>query len=133
MSSGSPFLVLNSDCEHATQWLEAQMAGANLTLLRTFNSNDVGLAGLDCMCPHHGGPACNCRVMIYLVYRKSLPTPASLMVYSYDQYTLFYLVDTPHQRTDPGLDAQIRRVLIPQPALLFGDAARSESQPKQTA
>jgi hypothetical protein len=119
MSTVAPFLVLNTGCEKATYWLANQMKRANLTLLRTFNSNDVRSSAAACPCPHHGANDCNCQVMIFLVYQKSQHAPVSLVVHGYDQYTLFYLVDSPQQRADPGLEAIIRTALVPTPALLF--------------
>jgi len=119
MNTAPPFLVLNSDCSNSAKWLIHQLASAKLTVLRTFNSNDVRSTGAECLCPHHGTSQCNCQIMIFLVYQRGHTSPVSLVVHGYDQYTLFYIVDTPQQHADPALENVIRNALIPSPAQFF--------------
>lgn len=125
MSAAAPFLILNSDCDHATCWFANQMQDADLTLLRTFNSNDVHPdPGTDCLCPYHGTADCNCQILIFLVYQKGHVSPVTLIIHGYDHYTMFYLVDNPQQRADPGLEAAIRHALTPTPAHFFSQVSQ---------
>jgi hypothetical protein len=129
MNTATPFLVLNSDCGNSAKWLINQLASANLTVLRTFNSNDVRSTSTECLCPHHGTSQCNCQIMIFLVYQRGHASPVSLVVHGYDQFTLFYVVDTPQQRADPALESLIHNVLVPTPAQFFTQVDQSVEQP----
>jgi uncharacterized glyoxalase superfamily protein PhnB len=119
MNAVSPFLVIDSNCYDAVEWLKNQLANAHLTLLRTFDSNDVSVSHSECHCPHHGANACNCQVMVFMVYKKGHSSPLSLVVHGYDGSTLLYVVDTPQQRANPNIEASIRNALSPGYATLL--------------
>ena len=67
-------------------------------------------------CPHHGTAACDCQIVILLVYDAG-SRPATLLAHGQDGETWISLVVTPGQRPPARLENKIRQALSPLPAV----------------
>jgi len=113
MSDTYPFLSLEGSCEETVVWVIQQMSRVGLSVVRTFDLKVARLTHTDCPCPHHGTEQCDCQIVVLLVYGSN-SHPISIVAHCHEGRTMFSLVDNPHQRADPVLEATIRRVLVPQ-------------------
>jgi hypothetical protein len=110
MSSAPPFVIINKPGEEALRWAVQQLEKTGLRAVRTFDLREAWSAHSDCPCLHHGTEACDCQMIVLLVYQGEL-APASLLLHSFLKSTWFYLVDTPVQPLDPGLEVLIQETL----------------------
>jgi len=110
MSNGSPFLILEQPCNDAIDWVAKQIEGAGLAVVRTFDLHIARHAHTSCPCPYHGSDQCDCQMVVLLVYGNHCQ-PVSIVAHGYNRQTWFSVVDTPQQRADPRLEADIRLAL----------------------
>lgn len=110
MNSLSSFLSVNRPWDQALDWLTRSLAREGLCILRTFDLHDARLALGDCTCPKHGTEACDCQMMIVLVYGKG-SQPATLVLHGSDGQTWLSLVNTPLQRADASVQSCIEQAL----------------------
>jgi hypothetical protein len=116
MSYPVPLYSNNKPCEEAIADLTRQLQAANFQVVRTFDlqAAQIPLAGQGgCTCPNHGTEACDCQVVILLVYSES-QRPISLMAHGHQDRTWFELVDTPEQRADSHFREAVRLALLKQ-------------------
>ena len=114
VDSLSPFLSLDGTCDEALQWLSRRLRTAGLRIMRTFDLKGARPPVDDCQCPHHGGQACDCQMLIALVYGEALQ-PTTLILHSNDGRTSFSLVNTPAQQADASIRSAIERALESDP------------------
>lgn len=112
MSALMPFLALDQTCEQVQVWVIAQLNGAGLRVVQTFDLHVARLAHSDCPCPNHGTNDCNCQMVVFLVYRKQ-DDPATLVIHGQDGRSWISLAGPVGKRTNQHLEAAIRRALIP--------------------
>ena len=105
-----PLLVLHCSCADSLIWLEKRLSGLGLRAVRTFDLREARAVATDCPCPHHGTTACDCQMVVLLVYGQS-DRPASLILHSNDGQTWVSLVDTSAQPVDSSTRASIERAL----------------------
>jgi hypothetical protein len=118
MSSVSPFVTIDKPGEEAIRWVFRRLSKRGLRVVRTFDLQEARLSHGDCQCPHHGSEECGCQMLILLVYAGS-HSPASMLVHSFQESTWLYLVDTPEQPVELGLEMLIQECLSrPNPASL---------------
>jgi hypothetical protein len=118
MNSGSPFLTIERPGEETIYWIVHLLENAGLQVIRTFDLREARSSHPNCPCPHHGTDECDCQMSVLLIYRKEQP-PASLLLHSFQVTTWLYLVDTPEQPVNHGLDLLIRETLTqPVPGLI---------------
>ena len=110
MHSMSPFLSINSPCEKALQWTKQQLFQAGLRALQTFDLQAARLGLHDCTCPNHGMAACDCQLVVLLVYGE-MAEPATLILHGNDGKTWLSIADDPRQRTNAQLTTEIQRSL----------------------
>ncbi len=122
MSTLSPFHALDSPFAASLQWARRRLSRAGLRVMRTFDLNATRARHEveDCPCPNHGTEACDCQMVILLVY-GSAESPATLVLHGNDGQTWLSIADEPRQRLNPKLLAGIRQALnapvsIPQDA-----------------
>jgi hypothetical protein len=129
----SELLVLQQECDQATQVVAQRLAGCGLQVVRSFDLRQAGklpaasAAGTNerltptpptgCHCPLHETESCDCQMVIMLVYGQA-STPATLMAHGHDGVTWFTLVDTPEQRPLPSLVKSITTALHTPPSPL---------------
>jgi len=91
-------------------WLKQKLSQAGLRMMQTFDLNNARLGPKDCSCPHHGTEACDCQMVVLLVYGKT-PEPATLILHSNDGQTWLSLIDRPGQHADANIVIAIRQAL----------------------
>ena len=109
MNDHSVFMVLEQPCDEAVVWLSQKVSQAGLSVLRTFDLHMARQAQELCPCPHHGMDQCDCQMVVLLVYQDNRE-PLAMIAHGYEGQTWFSVVDTPQQRADPTLAAEIRRL-----------------------
>ena len=106
----SPFLSTNRSCEETLRWAREQLARAGLRPVQTFDLN-AARAGLhECACPNHGTEACDCRMVILLVYGDA-PEPLTLTLHGNNGQTWLSIADNLRQGFDAKLSAKIKQAL----------------------
>jgi hypothetical protein len=110
MNGLSSFLSINCSCDEALYRLTDALARAGLRVLRTFDLHDARAAIGDCPCPHHGLEACDCQMLVLLVYGQA-SLPATLVLHGSDEQTWISLVNNPVQPVDPATGRAIERAL----------------------
>lgn len=135
-----PFLAVRKDCDEAVRLVADQLLRSGFQVVQTFDLHAARGGRSLCACPHHGTAACDCQMVVLLVYdaghreiKKSnflngsrnsispLSKPASLVAHGHDGQTWFTLVDTPQQCPPAGLVAAIEAALTPATFLLEDD------------
>ena len=106
----SPFLTVDLPCDTALQMAKRKLSLAGLRALQTFNLHAARLALHDCPCPNHGTKACDCQMVILMVYGETAD-PVTLILHGNDGQTWFSMADNPSQRADKTLIASIQRAL----------------------
>ena len=115
MNIGSPFLSMNFSCEDALQWTKDQLLRVGLRTIQTFDLQAARLGLHDCACPHHGTEACDCQLVVLLVY-GDVAEPATLILHSNEGKTWVSTSDNPLQRADKKLMNRIRQALESAPS-----------------
>lgn len=110
MTTLSPFLSIDSSCDQALQMTKTQLLEAGLSAVQTFNLNTARLGLHNCCCPNHGTEACDCQMIVLLVY-GDMAEPVTLILHGNDGQTWISIADSASQRGDPKLVTRIRRVL----------------------
>ena len=117
MSDSPSILILDRPCDDAIDWVARQIICAGLRVTRTFDLHDArrerSEVHVDCPCPQHGTQTCDCQMVVLLVYGSDRQ-PITIVAHGYNGRTWFSVVDTPQQRADPRLEADVRRALTPQ-------------------
>lgn len=110
MTTLSPFLSIASSCDQALQMTKSQLSEAGLSAVQTFNLNTARLGIHHCCCPNHGTEACDCQMIVLLVY-GDVVEPITLILHGNDGQTWISIADSASQRGDPEIVTRIRRVL----------------------
>ena len=114
MSALIPFLALDQTCEQVQAWASQQLTSAGFRIVRSFDLQIARLAHADCPCPHHGTEACNCQMVVLLVYGEHAD-PATLVIHGQDGKTWLSLTNPPLKHSDRHFESAIRRTLMPRP------------------
>lgn len=110
MNRLSPFCTINCSCDEALQWTKMQLSQVGLRAMQTFDLHTARHALEDCPCPHHGTDACDCQMVILLVYGKE-NEPATLILHGNDGQTWLSIAETPYQKTNAKMVIAIRSAL----------------------
>ena len=110
MTDLSPFLLLDCSCDQALQITRTKLSQAGLRAMQTFNLNTARLGLHNCSCPNHGTEACDCQMIVLLVYGESAE-PATLILHGNDGQTWLSLVNNSVQHVDPSIQRSIERAL----------------------
>jgi hypothetical protein len=92
MSALLPFLALEQTCEQVHVWVIQQLTQADFRAVQTFDLHVARQAHPDCPCPHHGTSACNCQMIVLLVYQKT-DDPVTLVIHGQDDRTWLSLAN----------------------------------------
>ena len=112
MNSTSLFMTIEKSGEETISCTTQLLKNAGMRVIRTFDLREARLSHPDCPCPNHGTELCDCQMTVLLIYHRG-HSPASLLIHSFQETTWLYLVDTPEQPVNHGLDLLIREALIP--------------------
>jgi hypothetical protein len=110
MTIPSPFLSIDSSCDRALQTIRTNLSQAGLWVVQTFNLNTARLSLHDCYCPNHGTEACDCQMIILLVYGE-VAEPVTLVLHSYNGRTWISIANSLFQSRDEKLADRVREVL----------------------
>lgn len=88
----SPFLSVNQSCDETLQWAKKQLSQVDLRPMQTFDLQAARVGLHDCSCPNHGTDACDCQMVVLLVYGKTAE-PITLVLHGNDGQTWFSFVD----------------------------------------
>lgn len=110
----SPFLSVTQPCGEALQWVNKQLQKAGLRPVQTFDLSAARNALHECACPNHGTEACDCQMVVVLVYGDT-PEPLTLILHGNNGQTWFSMADYPRQGLDAKLSAEIRQALAQVP------------------
>lgn len=118
MNSLSPLFVLNCPCDAALQWTKARLTQMGLRVLQTFDLQSARHAPQECPCPHHGTEACDCQMVVLLVYGES-NEPATLLLHGNKGQTWVSLIEDAQLGVAPKLRKEIRGALENHLPILF--------------
>ncbi|MDK0575351.1 hypothetical protein P6P35_16025, partial [Clostridium perfringens] len=79
---------------------KTQLSEAGLSAVQTFNLNAARLGLHNCCCPNHGTEACDCQMIVLLVYGE-VHEPATLILHGNNGQTWISIADSASQRGDP--------------------------------
>ena len=111
IQDNQPLPAVNQPCDAAVDWVIEKLNREGLSIIRTFDLKVARVVQLASPCPHHGSEPCDCQMVVLLVYAEK-HTPVTLIAYGYDEQTWFSVVNTPHQKADPGIESSIRQSFI---------------------
>ena len=106
----SPFLSINSSCDQTLQVTRAKLSEAGLSAVQTFNLNTARLGLHNCCCPNHGTEACDCQMIVLLVY-GGVAEPATVILHGNNGQTWVSIADSAVQQRDAKLVGRIRNIL----------------------
>lgn len=106
----SPFLSVTQPCGETLQWTNKQLRKAGLRPVQTFDLSTARAGMHECACPNHGTEACDCQMVILLVYGDA-PKPLTLILHGNNGQTWLSIADNPRQEVDAKLSAEIRQAL----------------------
>lgn len=92
------------------QWAKAQLSGSGLRTVQTFDLQTARHALHDCSCPNHGTEACDCQMIVLLVYGETAE-PATMVLHGNNGKTWVSLADNPQHRTSVKLARAIQQAL----------------------
>jgi hypothetical protein len=98
--------------EEALRWIIEALTGVELQVATSFDLSTARGARPGCTCPHHGTAACDCQMVVLLVYGIDA-CPATLVVHGRDGQTYLSLANIPGQRPSPELAATIFSAIDP--------------------
>ena len=107
------FLSLDSPYDETLRWVTETLKQARLQIAPSFDLRIARSAHPDCPCPHHGSAACDCQIVMLLIYGQD-DQPATLVIHGSDGRTQLSLTDFPGQRPSPTLRAAILTALTPE-------------------
>ena len=102
----SPFLTVNHSCDKTLQWTSHQLQKAGLRSVQTFDLHTARIGSHECQCPNHGTEACDCQMVVLLIYGDTVE-PVTLILHGNDGQTW---LSTP-EASRSSLKEQIRQVL----------------------
>jgi hypothetical protein len=105
-----PFLSVTQSCGDALQWTKEQLRRVGLRPVQTLDLNAARRGLHECACPNHGTDACNCQMVILLVYGDA-PEPLTLILHGNDGKTWFSIAEDPRQSADVSLYAATKQAL----------------------
>ena len=123
LSENTPFLTIDQTCTEAVDWFMTKVRQAGLSPVRTFDLQVARQTQTDCPCPHHGTAACDCQMVVLLVYMENMQ-PLAIIAHGYNGQTWFSVVDTPQQRANPYL-AELLRHSVEPPDVVSADSKTS--------
>lgn len=106
----SPFLSVDQTCGEVLHRVKALLSAAGLGSVQTFDLNAARRGLHECTCPNHGTDACDCQMMILLVYGDA-PEPLTLILHGNNGQTWFSIVEDSRLSADVSLYAATRQAL----------------------
>lgn len=108
MNTLFPFLSIDSPCDQALQTTKTKLSRVGLSAVQTFNLTMARLGVHDCSCPNHGAEACDCQMVVLLVYGDTVE-PVTLILHGNDGQTWLSIPEGP--TSNAGLKEQVQQAL----------------------
>lgn len=113
MSTLIPLAILEQSGTEVILWLGEVLTREGFRFVQTFDLQAARGNHSDCFCPYHGTDACDCQMIVLLVYGRER-APVTLVVHSHDSRTWLSMADGAEAGGSPNLARAIRRALSPQ-------------------
>jgi hypothetical protein len=111
MNTLSPFGLMDCSCDETLKWAQMQLSRAGLRAMQTFDLHSARHHSLEgCPCPNHGTNACDCQMVVMLVYGETTE-PVTLILHGNDGKTWISFAANFSQRIDAKLQARIGEIL----------------------
>ena len=108
--NSSPFFSVNQDCDEAVLWTKEKLLQAGLRPVQTFDLHTTRSGLHDCSCPNHGTEACDCQMVVLLIYGKA-EEPVTLILHSSEGKTWLSIVDNSVKKADQSIQLSIKQAL----------------------
>jgi hypothetical protein len=105
-----PILTVNCSCDEAARRINRSLAQNGLRVLETFDLQDARLGAAGCTCPHHGTHACDCQMVVLMVYGEAI-APTTLTLHGNDGRTSISLGSSPTDADEMPIWAAIDSAL----------------------
>lgn len=109
MTQERSFFYISQPCEKAVSFVIECLQQSGLQVLQTFDLQDTRADVPQCTCLDHGSEACDCQMVVLLVYEGACQ-PASLMAHGQGNQTWFSLIEYPGS-SNRALDGRIVTLL----------------------
>ncbi|NJC95432.1 MAG: hypothetical protein FIB03_03675 [Anaerolineae bacterium] len=110
MSVLLPFLALDRSCDQAQAWVNQQLTKDGWRIVRTFDLQVARVGHPGCTCPNHGTDACNCQMVVLLIYPQN-GDPATLIIHGQGDKSWLSLTVSENGRTNQRFGAVIQKTL----------------------
>lgn len=110
----SPFLTVDQTYGEVLHRVKTLLSAAGLRLVQTFDLHTARIGSHECACLNHGTEACDCQMVVMLVYGEA-PEPATLILHGNNGQTWLSIVENPRQSADAKVSAEIKQALETMP------------------
>ncbi len=110
MDSLPAILSIDSSCEETLKSIKQSLQRGGLRVLETFDLQDARLGLTDCPCPYHGMEACDCQMVVLLVYGEAT-APMALTLHGNDGQTWISLTNQSAGAQSAALHAAVELAL----------------------
>lgn len=110
--TGTELGVIDCGGEIATAWVTTRLEAAGLGVYPTFDLRSARAVSSTCACPYHDTDACDCQMVVLLVYQGQRP-PATVVLHGHQGRTWMVLAEAP----DADLEAAIAAALAAAPSV----------------
>ena len=107
--------VINYNGDEAAAWVTGRLEGAGLGVYRSFDLRSARHVNGSCACADHGTEACDCQMVVLLVYLKQ-GRPATIVLHRHQGRSWLQMVDAPSVE----LATVIKDALVTTPAVPAG-------------
>lgn len=94
--------------DKASTWVSGRLADVGFRVYRSFDLRSASGVDSRCACPHHGTEACDCQMVVLLVYAGQR-APATVVLHGHLGKTWMVLAEAP----DAALQTTIVEALAP--------------------
>ena len=112
---GTELGVIDYGSDQAAACVTGRLEDASMRVYRSFDLRTARNVSNTCSCADHGTDACDCQMVVLLVYREQ-GAPATVVLHGHQGRTWLQLVDAPNGE----LATAIADALLPTQALPVG-------------
>lgn len=110
MSALIPFLTLDQTCVQVQMWVDQQLTGTGFRVVQTFDLQVARMGHPSCTCPNHGTDACNCQMLVLLIYPQN-GEPATLIIHGQEDKSWLSITIPESGRSNQRFGVTIQKVL----------------------
>ena len=109
----SQMFTLDCPSDEAVRWITEALANADLQAVTSFDLTTARATQSECSCPQHGTAACDCQMVVLLVYGTEA-VPVTVVLHGRDGHVSLSLADTPGKRPPRELTSAVLAALRPE-------------------